>query len=97
MAAVDDLGNARLGLEFPPRPPGVAALSFALGMAGLLQSGCPVPPADDSREVAAIVIGRPSETERGDDQSETLQRRSTVQIRWDERGTSRASKTVRPA
>lgn len=85
MAAVDDLGNARLGLGFPPRPRGGGA-EFALEMAGLLQSGCPVPPADDSREVAAIVIGRPSETERGDDQSERLQRRSTVQIRWDERG-----------
>src|SRR5450631_3051751 len=66
--------------------PGIAPLSFPLEMARLLQSRCPLPPADDSREVAAIVIGRPSETERGDDQSERLQRRSTVQIRWDERG-----------
>jgi hypothetical protein len=76
--------------------PGVAALSFALEMAGLLQSGCPVPLPLTVGEVAAIIIGRPSETERGDDQSERLQGRSMVQIRWDEGGTSRASKTVPP-
>jgi hypothetical protein len=33
-------------------------------------------------EIAASVIGRPHETERGDDQLEKLQHRSTVQIRW---------------
>lgn len=66
--------------------PGVAALSLRLKWRDYFKADalCPLPMTVG--QVAAIVIGRPSETERGDDQSERLQRRSTVQIRWDERG-----------